>query len=112
MDSGLEMKALYIVANAGHVDEIMEIIRAAGAPGGTIVHARGEGSQHQLFMGITVDYEREVIISIVEKTVADKIMANIKEKVGWNTETHGICYTMPVEKIIGLTRPIPEEVSH
>jgi len=104
------MKALYIVANAGHIDEIMEIVRAAGAPGGTIIHARGEGSQHMLFMGITVDYEREVIISIVEKHTADTIMANIKEKVGWSTETHGICFTMPVEKIIGLSRPIPEDM--
>ena len=109
MESGREMKALYIVANAGHIDEIMEIVRAAGAPGGTVIHARGEGSQHLVFMGITVDYEREVIISIVEKSTADVIMANIKEKAGWNTETHGICFTMPVEKIIGLTHPIPGE---
>ena len=109
MEPGLEMRALYIVANAGHIDEIMEIVRAAGAPGGTVVHARGEGSQHHLFMGITVDYEREVIITIVEKRTADAIMAGIKEKVGWDTETHGICFTMPVEKIIGLTHTIPEE---
>ena len=111
MESGLEMRALYIVANAGHIDEIMEIVRAAGAPGGTVLHARGEGSQHNIFMGITVDYEREVIITIVEKRIADSIMASIKEKVGWDTETHGVCFTMPVEKIIGLARPIPEEMS-
>ena len=104
MDIGpdMNMKALYIVSSAGHSDEIMEIIREAGAPGGTIIHARGEGSHHQLVMGITVDYEREVIISVVDENTASKIMAAIKSKAGWNTEVHGVCYTMPVERIIGI----------
>ena len=104
MDIGpdVNMKALYIVSSAGHSDEIMELLREAGAPGGTIIHARGEGSQHHLVMGITVDYEREVIISVVEENTADQIMSAIKGKAGWNTEIHGVCYTMPVERIIGL----------
>jgi len=104
MDIGPEMnmKALYIVSSAGHTDEIMETIRSAGAPGGTIMHARGEGSQHQWVMGITADYEREVIVSVVDTETAEKIMATIKEKIGWNSEVHGVCFTMPVERIIGL----------
>jgi len=102
MEPGSDMKALYITANAGYIDEIMEIIRAAGAPGGTIIHARGEGTRHQMIMGITVDYEREVIISIVDESTADEIMASIKKKLGSNTEVRGICYTMPINKIIGL----------
>ena len=109
METKADMKALYMVVNAGHSDEIMEIARAAGAPGGTIVNARGEGSQHQLIMGITVDYEREVIISIVDEITAGKIMSAIKGKAGLNTEIHGICYTMPVEKIIGISRNAPQE---
>jgi len=104
MDIGPEMnmKALYIVSSAGHTDEIMEMIRAAGAPGGTIIQARGEGSLHKLVMGITVDYEREVIVSVVDANTAEQIMATIKGKAGWNKEVHGVCYTMPVERIIGL----------
>ena len=96
------MKALHIVSNAGYTDEIMEIIRAAGAPGGTIIHARGEGSSHQLVMGITMDYEREVIISIVDDSTAERIMAEMKQKAGVDTEIHGICYTMPVDRMLGF----------
>jgi len=29
-------------------------------------------------------------------------MTIIKDKVGWDTEVHGVCFTMPVERIIGL----------
>ena len=105
METASDMKALHIVVNAGYTDEIMEILREAGASGGTIIHARGEGSQHRSFLGITLDYEQEIIISIVDKNIAVKIMEDIKEKAGWKTDVRGLCYMMPVEKIIGL-RPV------
>ena len=102
MDSGPEMKAIYVVVNAGFTDEIMDIVRSAGASGGTVVHARGEGSHHRSFLGITLDYEQEIIISIVEKSVAEKIMHEVKEKAGMKTDIRGVCYMMPVERVIGL----------
>jgi len=111
METGSEMKALHIIVNAGHTDEIMEIIRQAGAAinspcasGGTIIHARGEGSRHRSFLGITLDHEQEVIISIVDKNLADQIMTDIKEKAGWKTEVRGLCYSMPVDKVIGINQ--------
>ena len=100
--SATDMKALHIVVNAGHTDEIMGIIREAGASGGTIIHARGEGSHHRSFLGITLDHEQEIIISIVDKKLADQIMTDIKEKAGWKTEVRGLCYSMPVDRIIGI----------
>lgn len=105
METGTEMKALHVVVNAGYTDEIMEILRAAGASGGTIIHARGEGSHHRSFLGITLDYEQEIIICIVDASTAEKIMEDIKEKAGWKTDVRGLCYMMPVEKIIGLRQP-------
>ena len=105
METGSDMKVMHIVVNAGYTDEIMDIIRDSGASGGTIIHARGEGSHHMSFMCITLDYEQEIIISIVEKDTAEQIMADIKEKAGWKTDIRGICYMMPIEKSIGLSRP-------
>ena len=102
METGSEMKALHVVVNAGYTDEIMEILRAGGASGGTIIHARGEGSHHRSFLGITLDYEQEIIISLVDQITAEKIMEDIKEKAGWKTDVRGLCYMMPVDKIIGL----------
>jgi nitrogen regulatory protein PII len=109
MGTGSDMKALYIVINAGFTDEVMDIIRAAGSSGATIVHARGEGSQHKSFLGITIDHEQEIIISIVEKDKAERIMAEVKEKAGMKTDIRGLCYMMPIEKIIGLRQNEPGE---
>ena len=102
MDTQTDMKALYIITNAGHSDEIMEIIRTAGASGGTIIHARGEGSHHHSFLGITLDHEQEIVIIITESATAGKIIAEIDGKAGRETEVHGICYLMPVDKAVGL----------
>ena len=102
METGSDMKVLHIVVNAGHTDEIMDIVREAGGSGGTIIHARGEGSQHRAFLGITLDNEQEIIICLADLKTAERIMADIKEKAGWKTEVRGLCYMMPVEKIVGL----------
>ena len=107
METEDQMKALYIIANAGHTDEIMEIIRAAGGSGGTIIHARGEGSHHESIMGITVDHEQEIIIIVTERSTAGRIIAGIDGKAGRETEVHGICYMMPVERAIGLRPSSP-----
>lgn len=102
METVSGMKALYIIANAGHSDEIIEIIRAAGASGGTIIHARGEGSHHHSFMGITLDHEQEIIIIITDKDIADRIISDVDTKAGRDTGVHGVCYVMPVERAVGL----------
>lgn len=109
METKTDMKALYIIANAGHSDEIMEIIRTAGASGGTIVHARGEGAHHHTFMGITLDHEQEIIIIITDNSTAGKIIADIDENAGRKTDVHGICYMMPVDRAVGLRWSAPAE---
>ena len=93
-----DLKALYIIVNAGFADEAVEIARQAGAGGGTIINARGSGPVHKSILGITVDTEKEIVLSVVSGDKVDNIMAGIKEKMGLNTPANGVCFTMPVEK--------------
>jgi len=109
MGTDSDLKALYIVVNAGFTGEIMDIVRAAGASGGTIVHARGEGSQHRSVLGITLDYEQDIVITIAGKAIAERIMDDVKAKAGWNTGVRGICYMMPVERAVGLRQQKSQE---
>ena len=96
------MKALFIVVNAGFCEEVMELARGAGIRGMTALTARGEGTHHESFMGITVDTEKEMLLSITDSETAEKTMAVLKEKAGIKTPAHSICFTMPVEKTVGL----------
>ena len=109
MEQFKNTKVLFIIANAGHADYIIAIAKDNGAGGATVLNARGEGSKHEVFMGITVDVEKEIILCLVDENVADRIMTAVKEKAGIGTKTHAVCFTMPVDKMIGInTVPFPK----
>ncbi len=92
-----ELKALYIIVNAGFSSEIVDITREMGAGGATILNARGSAANPQTILGITIDTEKEIVLSVVEKEVAIKIMHAVKERAGVGTNAHGLCFYMPVE---------------
>jgi len=99
-----DMKLLIMVVNAGLSDEVMDLAREAGLKGATILSARGENANLVKVMGITVDTEKDMIMSITEEDTAEAVMEAVKEKAGFLTEAHAFCFTMPVDKVIGLNR--------
>lgn len=92
-----DLKALYIIVNAGFSSEVVEIARAAGSTGATIINARGSVAKPKTILGITIDTEKEIVLSVVEKDVAVKIMEEVKKKIGVGTAAHGLCFFLPVE---------------
>ncbi len=92
-----ELKALYIIVNAGFSTEVVEIARSVGSTGATIINARGSVAKPKTIFGITIDTEKEIVLSVVEKDVAVKIMEQVKEKAGVGTAAHGLCFFLPVE---------------
>lgn len=92
-----ELKALYIIVNAGFSSEVVEIARSLGSTGATIINARGSVAKPKTILGITIDTEKEIVLTIVEKEIAVKITEAIKEKAGVGTAAHGLCFFLPVE---------------
>ena len=92
-----DLKALYIIVNAGLASEVVEIARQVGSTGATIINARGSVAKPKTILGITIDTEKEIVLSVVEKDVAIKIMEQVKEKAGVGTAAHGLCFFLPVE---------------
>ncbi len=92
-----ELKVLYIIVNAGYATEIVDIARANGSTGATILNARGSVPNPQTIFGITIDPEKEIVLTIAEKDIAKKIMESVKEKAGVGTPAHAISFYMPVE---------------
>lgn len=92
-----DLKALYIIVNAGFAGDIVDIAREVGAGGATILNARGSAATPQTFLGITIDTEKEIILSVVREQVARDIMAAVKERAGVGTPAHGLCFYLPVE---------------
>ncbi len=106
MEKADNMKALYIILNAGFADDVVELLRKAGAGGATIINARGMGAVQKEIFGITIDAEKEMILSLVDGDTAERIMAIVKEKAGFKSPANGICFMMPVETAIMTNNPI------
>ena len=92
---------LLIIANRGYIDIVMEVARNAGAPGGTVIHARGTGSDtSEKFFGVTLGAEKEMIFIVTDRDKKDTIMKEIMEKVGSNTDAGSILFSLPVSEIL------------
>ncbi|MDU6264591.1 MAG: P-II family nitrogen regulator [Anaerocolumna aminovalerica] len=102
------MKALYIVVNAGFAEEIVELVRTKGAAGATIINARGISSCHKEIMGISIDADKEMILTLTDSETAEKIMDTIKQNYGFKSPAHGICFALPVTKTVGLSQNLSQ----
>ena len=102
MNTNQNMKALFILANAGFADEVIEIARKAGARGATILNARGEGVHHEVFMGITLDSEKEMIICVLEDAISENVVKAVTEQAGIKTPAHSVCFSMSIDKVVGV----------
>ncbi|NLK88203.1 MAG: P-II family nitrogen regulator [Clostridiaceae bacterium] len=96
------MKALYIVVNAGFAEQVVDFIRSKGSSGATIINARGISSLHKEIMGISIDREKEIILTLTDIETADKIMEDVKRNTAFKSEAHGVCFTLPVSKAVGI----------
>ncbi len=100
-------KALYIIANIGFADEIAEILREEGVGGATIMNARGAGAVHKSIWGITIDTEKEIILSVIDEDMSDKVIQSLRRQTGPGTPANSICFTMPVGKFVMTSSPMP-----
>jgi len=92
------------IVNHGYTDEIMNTARAAGARGGTVLHARGTAHEGTVkFFGISVQDEKEMILILADSENKVPIMQAISENHGLNSEARGIVFSMPVDEVMGLS---------
>ncbi len=90
------------VADKGNTDLIMDSARAVGASGGTVVKAKGTGAEIAKFFGVSISEEKEMVYIVSKREDRDKIMHAIMEKAGANTQAHGVVFSLPVDKVVGI----------
>ena len=98
------------MVNTGFTELVMDAARSEGAYGGTVVHARGPGNKEmEKRFGIVITPDKEMVLILANKKVADKILMAIYEKAGLQTKGQGIAFTLPVEDVVGLNLEHYEE---
>lgn len=98
-----DFELLVTIANSGHIETIMDAARSAQAPGGTVIHAKGTGTeQAKKFLGISLAEEKEMIFIVVRSRQKNKIMRAIMEQAGTGTTAGAIAFSLPVTAVAGL----------
>lgn len=105
-----DYEVIFAIVNAGFAEEVMEVAKAEGVRGGTIIHARGVANEEAAaFFGITVHSEKEIVMMVLEKTIRDRVLNAIYKEMGMAKASHGIAFSLPVSDVAGLAQPIVTE---
>ena len=106
-------EVIFAIVNSGFAEDVMEVARAEGARGGTILNARGVAREDAAaFFGITIHAEKEILMIVVEKSIRDRILNAIYREMGMAKAAQGIAFSLPVSDAVGLAPAIQAETEH
>lgn len=112
-DSMYEYKHALILAavNNGYSEELMNVARTYGARGGTVIHSRAIGDEKAVsFWGVTLHEEKEIVMIITDQRSKLRIMKAISENCGMESDAKGIVFSLPIDKVMGLSFSSDEEI--
>ncbi len=99
-----EFNLIVSIVERGFSDPVINSARNAGAEGATIITARGAGiHETDTFMGVAIQPEKEMVLILVKKLIRKKVMREICKSCGLNDEGKGLCFSIPVDEIGGIT---------
>ena len=98
-----EHELIIVILNEGYSDFVMDAARAAGAGGGTVLHAKGTGgTRGEKFFSVSLADEKDMIYIIAHKDEKAAIMRSINEQAGPCTKAGAICFSLPISSVAGL----------
>ena len=102
MPAAFLYELIIAIINRGHVDTVMDAARAAGAAGGTVVHAKGThpGGSSQFF-GLSIAEEKEMLLILTAAVDRSRIMRAVMDKAGVQSPAHTVMLSLPVDSVAG-----------
>ena len=102
MDKKFEL--VVSIVNRGHSDAVVEASREAGANGGTIIYGRGTSPfEKDSIMGVSIQPEKEIIMTLTPTDNKTNIMQTICEKAHIEEAGMGICFSLPINQVRGIS---------
>ncbi|KHF38386.1 P-II family nitrogen regulator [Halalkalibacter okhensis] len=99
----LTHKLLVTIVKKGVASKVVKATKEAGAEGGTILFGRGTGIHEQRkFLGIPVEPEKEIILTLVPVEKVDHILSIVEEAGKLNKPGNGVGFIIDVKKVTGI----------
>jgi nitrogen regulatory protein PII len=93
---------LMTVVEKGLGQECMAHARAAGAQGGTIIHAHGAGVPQDFYFPLVIEPQKEIVLIVTKRENATAIRDNIYTQMQLERKGSGILFALPVTQTLGL----------
>ena len=103
-------EVIIAITNRGHAGEVMDAARAAGATGGTKVHANGIGLESaEKFFGVSIAPEKDMLFIVTDADKKIEIMKAIMAQTGAQTKAKTVVFSLPVSNVAGIRSMTAEE---
>lgn len=97
--------AIYTIVEKGNAEDVIEAAQKAGSRGGTIVNARGSGSEEaRKVFNMLIEPEKEIVLIISEEAKTKDIVASIRKETEIEEQGKGIIFVTKVEQTYGLVK--------
>ncbi|WP_304016814.1 P-II family nitrogen regulator [Fenollaria timonensis] len=97
--------AIYTIVEKGNADDVIEAAQKAGSRGGTVMHARGSGSEEaRKVFNMLIEPEKEIVLIISEEAKTKDIVESIRKETGIEEQGKGIIFITNVEQTYGLAK--------
>lgn len=94
---------IVVITNEGFTDLVMEAAREAGATGGTVIHAKGTGSDlAKKFFSVSIAAEKELLFLLAPAPDRNAIMKAVMTKAGIQSKAQSLVFSLPVSSVAGL----------
>ena len=97
-----EYELIITIVSEGYSDMVMSAANKVGCSGGTVIKGRSVGSKGTIFMDLSLEPEKEMVLNIVPKKIKRKVMEKITEECGVKTDARGVLIAVPLDNVIGL----------
>ena len=94
---------IYTIVEKGKAEDVVEAASKAGAGGGTILNARGAGSEVvRKFFSIEIEPEKEEVFIIAKNDIKDNIVKSIREALEIEKPGNGVLFVLAADEVCGL----------
>ncbi|HEU4618832.1 MAG TPA: P-II family nitrogen regulator [Gammaproteobacteria bacterium] len=109
----MNVSLIVSIVRKGWGRTVLEASVGAGARGGTVIFGRGAGihEQEKIF-GMSIEPEKEIVLTIVYGHQADTILAEIVRVAELNETGRGIAFVVPVERVVGVAHFMKQAPEH
>ena len=98
MEKELTHQLIVAITNQGYTDKVMDAARGAGATGGTVIHAKGTGTElAKKFFGVSIAEEKEIVLILTKEEIRKPIMQAILRQAGMQTEAQAVVLSLKVD---------------